>query len=500
MSFSNDRFQIFFNQTPCLKREDTNSPPKSSEKVAKLNFSSGGIYQTNLYNNETLNLNGSKFAINTVSNDAFKTSTLSFPGNNAGYSSTYQHEAYTEDALNYSDNAHSSTPLYNDDMDDDQSSMLDNTRKIRKERLGQQMKSNGNKKHMQNALKLKTKRNPWQPEEDDQVIELVAKYGQSWALIASLMKDRSGKQIRDRYLNKLKPDINKGEWSQAEDELLMSLCRQIGHKWSKIATYLPGRTEGQVKNRFYSHIKKRMGKWTGSPDGQSLEDEETYKERSELLTCTETDAGIKEEPFYGREEMRPRSIQTINCAGNYKILSSAEEAKPRGNNLTFSSLNIKLNTTDNKNLIRPFGSAMDPTDVISYSPMFNQNVVLPPAEEVRSPGSQNGVHLSSTRASSLSQDREFDEVFDKMASMLKRNPQANNYSNFVKPNGISFSISNGGVFSNTSPVKKNEELQDFVGPAKKMVTIGGAMSVKSFKEVSQLDFSNSQHKFNVRIC
>lgn len=387
-------------------------------------------------------------------------------------------------------------------MSEDQDSpMLSNTKKIKKERLSPQTKLSGNKKNMQNDLKLKTKRNPWQPEEDEQVVELVSKYGQSWALIASLMKGRSGKQIRDRYLNKLKPDINKGDWTQTEDELLMSLCRQIGHKWSKIATYLPGRTEGQVKNRFYSHIKKRMEKnlWAGYEDEEHMDDETSPK--GELLTLKETQSiGVKEENFgFRSEDMRPRSIQTINCAGNYKILSS-EEPKPKTNNFAFNSLNIKLNM-DSKTPIRTFRNSMDPTDVISYSPGFKPNVSVPIAEEVRSPSSQNGVHLSSTRASSLSQDREFDEVFDKMASLLKKNPQANNYSNFVKPNGISFSISNGGIFSNGSPIKKADELQDFVGPANRMVTIGGPLSVKTYKEVNQLDFAGSnQHKFNVRIC
>lgn len=106
--------------------------------------------------------------------------------------------------------------------------------------------------------KGKGKRNPWQPHEDAKVLELVAKYGQSWAVVASMMEGRTGKQIRDRFLNKLKSNIRRGDWTPEEDKLLLTLYYQLGHKWSKIATYLPGRTEGQVKNRFYSHIKKRI--------------------------------------------------------------------------------------------------------------------------------------------------------------------------------------------------------------------------------------------------
>jgi len=96
-------------------------------------------------------------------------------------------------------------------------------------------------------------------------MELMKKYGQSWAMISSVMEGRTGKQVRDRYLNKLRPNIKCGDWSAEEDERLISLLREVGNRWSLIATHLPGRTEGQVKNRFYSCIKKRL---TGS-QGQS---------------------------------------------------------------------------------------------------------------------------------------------------------------------------------------------------------------------------------------
>jgi hypothetical protein len=101
-------------------------------------------------------------------------------------------------------------------------------------------------------------RNPWTPKEDQKLIELMKKYGQSWAMISSLMDGRTGKQVRDRFLNKLRPNIRCGDWSQREDEILVSLCKELGNRWSLIATHLPGRTEAQVKNRYYSSIKKRI--------------------------------------------------------------------------------------------------------------------------------------------------------------------------------------------------------------------------------------------------
>ena len=109
----------------------------------------------------------------------------------------------------------------------------------------------------QNKKNFHTKsRNYWEQNEDLRLLELVEKHGEKWSKIASLMKGRTGKQIRDRYVNYLRPNIKQKRWSQEEDNLLQELYKEFGNKWSKIAIYLHGRTENQVKNRFYSSERK----------------------------------------------------------------------------------------------------------------------------------------------------------------------------------------------------------------------------------------------------
>lgn len=102
------------------------------------------------------------------------------------------------------------------------------------------------------------KRNPWQPHEDAKLIELVDKHGQIWSVLATMLEGRTGKQIRDRYLNILRPNIKKGDWTPQEDQYILALYYQFGTRWCKICSYVPGRTEGQIKNRFYAHIKKKL--------------------------------------------------------------------------------------------------------------------------------------------------------------------------------------------------------------------------------------------------
>jgi hypothetical protein len=106
--------------------------------------------------------------------------------------------------------------------------------------------------------RTKVRRKAWQDQEDELLLELVEKYGKKWSKIASIMKGRTGKQIRDRYLNNLNPEIVDKDWTPEEDNLILFLYYNWGKKWSKVAAALPGRSEGQVKNRFYWGLKRKV--------------------------------------------------------------------------------------------------------------------------------------------------------------------------------------------------------------------------------------------------
>ena len=69
------------------------------------------------------------------------------------------------------------------------------------------------------------------------------------------MNNRTGKQVRERWLNTLDPNINHGPWDEKEDLQLIAWYHQFGSKWAKISHCLNNRSENMVKNRFYSYIK-----------------------------------------------------------------------------------------------------------------------------------------------------------------------------------------------------------------------------------------------------
>lgn len=96
----------------------------------------------------------------------------------------------------------------------------------------------------------------WSSQEDETILKLIKKYGKNWKLISEMLGSKNGKQIRERYINKLDPRIKREDWSEEEDRKILELFSKIGSKWSEISKNLPGRPENKIKNRFYSYIQK----------------------------------------------------------------------------------------------------------------------------------------------------------------------------------------------------------------------------------------------------
>ncbi|GFP88337.1 protein odorant1 [Phtheirospermum japonicum] len=108
--------------------------------------------------------------------------------------------------------------------------------------------------------KVGLKRGPWTLEEDSKLMSFILNNGiQCWRLVpklAGLM--RCGKSCRLRWINYLRPDLKRGAFTEAEEDMIIELHSRLGNRWSKIAAHFPGRTDNEIKNHWNTRIKKKM--------------------------------------------------------------------------------------------------------------------------------------------------------------------------------------------------------------------------------------------------
>lgn len=114
------------------------------------------------------------------------------------------------------------------------------------------------------SQKQKQRKGLWSPEEDAKLLRHIQKHGvgcwSSVPLQAGLQ--RCGKSCRLRWINYLRPDLKRGDFSPIEENLIMELHGFLGNRWSQIAAHLPGRTDNEIKNHWNASIKKKLRKRT----------------------------------------------------------------------------------------------------------------------------------------------------------------------------------------------------------------------------------------------
>ncbi|KAJ7967166.1 MYB transcription factor [Quillaja saponaria] len=158
--------------------------------------------------------------------------------------------------------------------------------------------------------KAHTNKGAWTKEEDDRLIAYIRAHGEGcWRSLpkaAGLL--RCGKSCRLRWINYLRPDLKRGNFTEEEDELIIKLHSLLGNKWSLIAGRLPGRTDNEIKNYWNTHIRRKLLNRGIDPATHRPINEATQSQ--EATTISFASASVKQEEnntsgFGGKDAKSP---------------------------------------------------------------------------------------------------------------------------------------------------------------------------------------------------
>nr|AIS35919.1 MYB transcription factor 2 [Phalaenopsis equestris] len=99
----------------------------------------------------------------------------------------------------------------------------------------------------------------WTAVEDKLLIKYVNAHGEGkWTTVPHMAGlKRSGKSCRLRWLNYLRPNVKRGNFSEEEIDLIIRLHKLLGNRWSLIAGRIPGRTDNEIKNYWNTTLAKK---------------------------------------------------------------------------------------------------------------------------------------------------------------------------------------------------------------------------------------------------
>ena len=94
------------------------------------------------------------------------------------------------------------------------------------------------------------RRGNWSPEEDTQLRLAVDLYGHAWMEVASFIPGRTNEQCRDRWTERLNPKVPRGKWTSEEDARLLSAVDEFGlGRWKEVSEGVgTGRTDNTVSS------------------------------------------------------------------------------------------------------------------------------------------------------------------------------------------------------------------------------------------------------------
>ncbi|XP_047309334.1 transcription factor MYB33-like [Impatiens glandulifera] len=231
------------------------------------------------------------------------------------------------------------------------------TKETKRRRVTIENLSLSNEESNNNGENGELKKGPWTTAEDNVLLEYVEKYGKkNWNNVQKMTGlSRCGKSCRLRWLNHLKPNLIKFAITPEEEKRIVELHYQIGSKWSRMASELPGRTDNDIKNFWNTRLKRlqRLGQPIYPPEiCKAVQKSEQTENKSTIMSGY----GSRRYPFHLPAGVVYTDIPTMKFDG----LKNNSHPPDYPNVLSFS--------------VPPFGSSNQGLPISQPAKVFNESV------------------------------------------------------------------------------------------------------------------------------
>lgn len=121
----------------------------------------------------------------------------------------------------------------------------------------------------QKSLELKKRKvKTWSTEQDQNLLALYSQYPKKWSIISSHMNNRNENQCLHRYRRLSQMGNQRKIWSSEEDETILNLIKKVGKNWKLLSEILGTKTGKQIRERFINKLdpKIKTEEWTDDED------------------------------------------------------------------------------------------------------------------------------------------------------------------------------------------------------------------------------------------
>ncbi|KAL0423202.1 UNVERIFIED_CONTAM: Transcription factor [Sesamum radiatum] len=189
-----------------------------------------------------------------------------------------------------------------------------------------------------------------------------------------------------------------GLLSEYEEKMVIDLHAQLGNRWSKIASHLPGRTDNEIKNHWNTHIKKKLRKMGIDPL--------THKPLPPAAAPDQPpqEPPAAQEPPEAAAEDQNKMEEVID------IPATSDQPKPTSGESTINNSESAKKNLDDDNIMELVNINND--FCIDEIPVIEPHEILISCDENSSTPSSSSSSSSSSYSSNVLEELQFSPSFD----------------------------------------------------------------------------------------